>query len=44
MSFGVDEILLDEHCVPCCSQRTRLVLTFFAQDGEHLTLCYANAD
>lgn len=43
MSFGEDEIL-DEHYVPKRSQRTRSVLTFFAQDGEHATLCYANAD
>jgi transposase len=43
MSFGEDEIL-DEHYVPRRSQRTRSVLTFFAQDGEHTTLCYANAD
>jgi transposase len=43
MSFGEDEIL-DEHYVPRRSQRTRSVLTFFAQDGEHATLCYANAD
>jgi transposase len=43
MSFGEDEIL-DEHYVPRRSQRTRSVLSFFAQDGEHATLCYANAD
>lgn len=43
MSFGEDEIL-DEHYVPRRSQRTRSVLTFFAQDGEQATLCYANAD
>jgi len=43
MSFGEDEIL-DEHYVPRRSQRTRSVLSFFAQDGEHSTLCYANAD
>ena len=43
MSFGEDEIL-DEHYVPRRSQRTRSVLTFFAQDGELSTLCYANAD
>ncbi|MCA1677896.1 MAG: hypothetical protein LC777_02565 [Actinobacteria bacterium] len=43
MSFGEDEIL-DEHYVPRRSQRTRSVLTFFAQDSEHATLCYANAD
>ena len=43
MSFGEDEIL-DEHYVPRRSQRTRSVLSFFAQDGEQATLCYANAD
>lgn len=43
VSFGEDEIL-DEHYVPRRSQRTRSVLSFFAQDGEHATLCYANAD
>jgi transposase len=43
MSFG-EEAILDEHYVPRRSQRTRSVLTFFAQDGEHSTLCYANAD
>ena len=43
LSYGEDEIL-DEHYVPRRSQRTRSVLTFFAQDGEHATLCYSNAD
>jgi transposase len=43
MSFGEDEIL-EEHYVPSRSQRTRSVLTFFAQDARHATLCYANAD
>jgi hypothetical protein len=43
VSFGEDQIL-DEHYVPRRSQRTRSVLSFFAQDGEHATLCYANAD
>src|SRR5215218_7551713 len=43
LSYGEDEIL-DEHYVPRRSQRTRSVLAFFAQDGEHATLCYANAD
>jgi transposase len=43
MSYGEDEIL-DEHYVPRRSQRTRSVLTFFAQDSEHATLCYSNAD
>jgi len=43
MSYGEDEILQD-HYVPRRSQRTRAVLTFFAQDGDTATLCYANAD
>jgi transposase len=43
MSYGEDEIL-EEHYVPRRSQRTRAVLTFFAQDGDTATLCYANAD
>jgi transposase len=43
MSYGEDPIL-DEHYVPRRSQRTRSVLTFFAQDGDTHTLCYANAD
>ena len=43
MSFGEDQIL-EEHYVPSRSQRTRSVLTFFAQDAKHATLCYANAD
>ncbi len=43
MSFGEGE-LLEEHYVSRRSQRTRSVLTFFAQDGEQHTLCYANAD
>jgi transposase len=43
LSYGEDEIL-DEHYVPRRSQRTRSVLTFFAQDSAHATLCYANAD
>jgi transposase len=43
MSFGEDPIL-EEHYVPRRSHRTRSVLTFFAQDGEQATLCYANAD
>jgi transposase len=43
MSYGEDQIL-EEHSVPRRSQRTRAVLTFFAQDGETATLCYANAD
>jgi transposase len=43
MSYGEDQIL-EEHYVPRRSQRTRAVLTFFAQDGRHATLCYANTD
>jgi transposase len=43
MSFGEDQVL-EEHYVPSRSQRTRSVLTFFAQDARHTTLCYANAD
>jgi hypothetical protein len=43
MSYGEDPIL-DQHYVPRRSQRTRSVLTFFAQDGDTHTLCYANAD
>jgi len=43
MSYGEDRIL-EEHYVPRRSQRTRAVLTFFAQDGDTATLCYANAD
>jgi transposase len=43
MSYGEDQIL-EEHYVPRRSQRTRAVLSFFAQDGETATLCYANAD
>jgi len=40
----VEDEILAEHYVPRRSQRTRSVLSFFAQDGEHATLCYANAD
>ena len=43
MSFG-DDPILEEHYVPTRSQRTRSVLTFFAQDARHATLCYSNAD
>lgn len=43
MSYGEDQIL-EEHYVPRRSQRTRSVLTFFAQDAKHATLCYSNAD
>jgi transposase len=43
MSYG-EEGILDKHYVPRRSQRTRSVLTFFAQDGEQHTILYANAD
>jgi hypothetical protein len=43
MSYGEDAGL-EEHYVPRRSQRTRSVLSFFAQDGSERTLCYANAD
>ncbi len=43
MSYGEDA-RLEEHYVPRRSQRTRSVLSFFAQDGEQRTLCYSNAD
>jgi hypothetical protein len=43
MSYGEGEVL-DKHYVPRRSQRTRSVLTFFAQDGEQHTILYANAD
>jgi transposase len=43
MSYGEDQTL-EEHYVPRRSQRTRSVLTFFAQDSSHATLCYANTD
>jgi len=43
MSFGEDQIL-EEHCVPSRSQRTRSVLTFFAHDAKYATLCFSNAD
>lgn len=43
MSYGEVQIL-EEHYVPRRSQRTRSVLTFFAQDATHATLCYANTD
>ncbi len=43
MSFGEGE-LLEEHYVSRRSQRTRSVLTFFAEDGEEHALVYANAD
>ncbi len=43
MHWGND-IALEKHYVPRRSQRTRSVLTFFAEDAESHTLLYANAD
>ncbi len=43
MHWGEDAGL-DKHYVPTRSQRTRSVLTFFAQDASTDTLVYANAD
>jgi len=43
MHWGED-VALDKHYVPARSQRTRSVLTFFAQDSSTDTLVYANAD
>lgn len=43
MHWGEDAGL-EKHYVPRRSQRTRSVLTFFAQDGVTHTLVYANAD
>ncbi len=43
MHWGED-VGLEKHYVPRRSQRTRSVLTFFAQDGLTHTLVYANAD
>ena len=43
MHWG-DEPVLEKHSVPCRSQRTRSVLTFFAEDAGTHTLVYANAD
>jgi hypothetical protein len=43
MHWGADAAL-DKHYVPTRSQRTRSVLSFFAQDGASQTLVYANAD
>lgn len=44
MSYGQDESVLEKHYVPRRSQRTRSVLTFIAQDAEHHTILYANAE
>jgi hypothetical protein len=43
MHWG-DDVALEKHYVPKRSQRTRSVLSFFAQDGASQTLVYANAD
>jgi len=39
-----EEVPLEEHYVPSRSQRTRSVLTFFAQDHASTEMVYANAD
>jgi transposase len=44
MSYGQQESVLEKHYVPRRSQRTRSVLTFIAQDAEHHTILYANAE
>jgi hypothetical protein len=41
---GGDDPALEKHYVPRRSQRTRSVLTFFAEDAGTHTLLYANAD
>jgi hypothetical protein len=43
MHWGEDAAL-EKHYVPRRSQRTRSVLTFFAQDADSHNLVYANAD
>ncbi len=43
MHWGSD-VALEKNYVPRRSQRTRSVLSFFAQDGASQTLVYANAD
>ena len=43
MHWG-DDVALEKNYVPARSQRTRSVLSFFAQDGASQTLVYANAD
>ena len=43
MHWGEDPAL-EKHYVPRRSQRTRAVLTFFAQDADTHQLAYANAD
>ena len=39
-----DDAVLEKHYVPRRSQRTRAVLTFFAQDHASTEMVYANAD
>src|SRR5206468_10922678 len=39
-----DDAVLEKHYVPRRSQRTRAVLTFFAQDHASSEMVYANAD
>jgi hypothetical protein len=43
MHWGED-VALEKHYVPRRSQRTRSVLSFFAQDGAGQSLVYANTD
>jgi len=43
MHWGTD-VALEKHYVPRRSQRTRSVLTFFAEDADTHTLLFANAD
>jgi hypothetical protein len=43
MHWGTDPVL-EKHYVPARSQRSRSVLTFFAQDSGTHNLVYANAD
>ena len=43
MHWGGDPVL-EKHYVPRRSQRTRSVLTFFAEDAGTHTLLYASAD
>jgi len=40
----VDNVPPEKHYVPKRSQRTRSVLTFFAQDHASTEMVYANAD
>jgi hypothetical protein len=41
---GGEDPVLEKHYVPRRSQRTRLVLTFFAEAADSHTLIYANAE